>query len=318
MTFENVHWTWINGEFTSWAESNVPLSTHALHYGTGVFEGIRSYLAGGEPAIFRLDAHLDRFYKSAAVYGMRIPFNREQLTQAICGLIRRNHLTESYIRPIAYLGGETLGIRAQCSTDTAILAWPQMVHLSDQSRRRGARLTVSPYRKFDARMMPTTAKACGQYLNSRLATMEASRRGYDEALLLNIDGNVAEAAVANIFLVSGRTLRTNDETSSILMGITRDSILQLAVAEGFVVEVGTITVKDLQEADEVFLCGTACEIVPVAELDDARIGWGAPGPVTEQIRGAFDRAKTGASPEWAHWLHRVMVEDVSVAAALVK
>jgi branched-chain amino acid aminotransferase len=318
MAFENIHWTWMNGEFTSWAESTVPLSTHGLHYGTGVFEGIRSYMMDGEPAIFRLDAHLDRFYKSAAVYGMRVPFSGEQLTEAICGLIRRNGLTESYIRPIAYMGAETLGIRAQCSTDTAILAWPQMVHLSDQSRRRGARLTVSPYRKFDARVMPTTAKACGQYLNSRLATMEASQRGFDEALLLNIDGNVAEAAVANVCVVHGRTLRTNDDKSSILMGITRDSILQLAVAEGFEVEVGTITVEDLRQADEVFLCGTASEIVPVAELDDVRIGRGSPGPVTEQIRGAFDRAKTGVSPEWAHWLHRVEVEERAMATVLSK
>ena len=157
----------MNGEFTPWAESTVPLSTHALHYGTGVFEGIRSYAVDGEAAIFRLDAHLARFYRSAEVYGMRIPFSPEQLTEAIGGVLRRNRLTDSYIRPIAYMGAETLGIRAQCSTETAILAWPQMAHVSEQSRMRGARLTVSPYRKFDARMMPTTAKACGQYLNSR-------------------------------------------------------------------------------------------------------------------------------------------------------
>jgi branched-chain amino acid aminotransferase len=305
----------MNGEFVPWAESTVPLSTHALHYGTGVFEGIRSYAVDGEPAIFRLDAHLERFYQSAAVYGLRIPFSHEQLADAICGLIHRNGLTESYIRPIAYMGAETLGIRAQCSTETAILAWPQMVHVSDQSRMRGARLTISPYRKFDARMMPTTAKACGQYLNSRLATMEASRRGYDEALLLNIDGNVAEAAVANVFAVKGRTLRTNDEKSSILMGITRDSILQLAVAEGFGAEVGIITVEDLRAADEVFLCGTACEILPVAELDGIRIGTVSPGPVTVQVRAAFDRAKTGASREWNHWLHRVVAEEALVGTA---
>jgi branched-chain amino acid aminotransferase len=315
MTFANIQWTWMNGEFMPWAESTVPVSTHALHYGTGVFEGIRSYAVHGEPAIFRLDAHLDRFYQSAAVYGLRIPFSPEQLTEAICGLIRRNGLTESYIRPIAFMGAETLGIRAQCSTETAILAWPQMVHVSEQSRMRGARLTVSPYLKFDARMIPTTAKACGQYLNSRLATMEASRRGYDDALLLNIDGNVAEAAVANVFVVNGRRLRTNDEKSSILMGITRNSILQLAVAEGFEVEIGAITVEDLKAADEVFLCGTACEILPVAELDGIQIGRIAPGPVTVQIRGAFDRAKTGVSREWDHWLHRVGVGDVLVEAA---
>jgi branched-chain amino acid aminotransferase len=164
-------------------------------------------------------------------------------------------------------------------------------------------------------MMPTTAKACGQYLNSRLATMEASRRGYDEALLLNIEGNVAEAAVANVFAGNGHTLRTNDEKSSILMGITRDSILQLAVAEGFYVEVGTIAVEDLRQADEVFLCGTASEIVPVAELDGSRIGRGVPGPVTGQIRTAFDRAKTGASSEWDHWLHRLAAEDAPVEHA---
>jgi branched-chain amino acid aminotransferase len=318
MSFENIQWTWMNGDFVPWAESTVPLSTHALHYGTGVFEGIRSYQMDGEPAIFRLDAHLKRLYESAAVYGLRISFSAEQLTEAICGLIRRNGLTESYIRPIAYMGAETLGIRAQCSTDTAILAWPHMAHLSEQSRRRGARLTVSPYRKFDARMMPTTAKACGQYLNSRLATTEAARRGFDEALLLDINGNVAEAAVANIFIVNGHTLRTNDEKSSILMGITRDSILQLAAAEGYDVEIGTTTVDDLREADEVFLCGTACEIVPVAELDGSQIGRVSPGSVTEQIRDAFDRAKTGASPEWDHWLHRVAIAEIPVATAASK
>ena len=318
MSFENIQWTWMNGDFVPWAESTVPLSTHALHYGTGVFEGIRSYAVDGEPAIFRLDAHLDRFYESAAVYGMRIPFSAEQLTKAICGLIQRNGLVEAYIRPIAYMGAETLGIRAQCSTDTAILAWPHMAHISEQSRRRGARLTVSPYRKFDASMMPTTAKACGQYLNSRLATTEASRRGFDEALLLDINGNVAEAAVANICLVHSHTLRTNDEKSSILMGITRDSILQLAMAEGFDVEVGTITVDDLQKADEVFLCGTACEIVPVAELDGSRIGRVSPGPVTEQIRNTFNRVKTGACSEWKHWLHRVVVDEVPVGTAASK
>jgi len=305
MSFEGIRWTWMNGEFLPWAESTIPLSTHALHYGTGVFEGIRSYPVDGEPAIFRLDAHLDRFYRSAEVYSMKIPYSRAQLTEAICGLIRRNGLMESYIRPVAYMGGETLGIRAQCSTDTAILAWPHMVHVSEQSRRRGARLTISPYRKFDRSMMPTTAKACGQYLNSRLATMDASRHGYDDALLLNMDGNVAEAAVANIFVVTGRTLRTNDENSSILMGITRDSILQLGMAEGFRVEVGTITVDDVLGADEVFLCGTACEVLPVVEIDRHRIGPGEQGPVTEQMRKAYDCAKTGASPQWNHWLHRV-------------
>ena len=144
----------MNGVFVPWAESTVPLSTHALHYGTGVFEGIRSYSVDGEPAIFRLDAHLDRFYQSAAVYDLKIPYTRTQLADAISGLLRRNHLVESYIRPLAFMGAETLGIRAQCSTDTAILAWPQMAHVSEQSRRRGARLTVSPRTPSCSRSSP--------------------------------------------------------------------------------------------------------------------------------------------------------------------
>ena len=308
----------MNGEFLPWAESTIPLSTHALHYGTGVFEGIRSYAVNGEAAIFRLDAHLDRFYQSAKVYGLNIPYTRDYLSEAICGLLRRNRLTEAYIRPLAYMGAETLGIRAHCSTETAILAWPHMVHVTEQSRRRGARLTVSPYRKFHWSMVPTTAKACGQYLNSRLATMDASRRGFDDALLLNIEGNIAEASVANVFIVNGRTLRTNDENSSILMGITRDSILQLASAEGFGVEVGAITTEDLLNADEAFLCGTACEVLPVAELDGQRIGQVAPGPVTEQLRDAYDRAKTGVSPQWRHWLHRVGAKEATATTAASK
>jgi branched-chain amino acid aminotransferase len=318
MSFDGVRWTWMNGEFTPWVESTVPLSTHGLHYGTGVFEGIRSYAVDGGAAIFRLDDHLERFYRSAAVYGMNVPFTQEQLTDAISELLRRNHLTDSYIRPIAFMGGETLGIRAQGSTETAILAWPQLAHVSEKNRQRGIRLTVSSYRKFDRTMMPTTAKACGQYLNSRLATMDASRRGYDEALLLNIEGNVAEAAVANVFVVTGRTLRTNDESSSILMGITRDSVLQLAEAEGFKTEVGTLSVQAMAQADEVFLCGTACEIVPVAELDGQRIGRISPGPITEQIGAAFDRAKSGRASEWAHWLHPVRIQDAALATATTK
>ncbi len=318
MAFENVQWTWMNGEFVPMSESSVPLTTHALHYGTGVFEGIRSYAVDGEAAIFRLDAHLERLYQSADVYGMEIPYTQVEISEAICELLRRNGLTDSYIRPIVYMGPETLGIRASCSTQVAILAWPHMAHVSEHSLRNGARLTVSPYRKFDSRMMPTTAKACGQYLNSRLATTEASRRGYDEALLLNVDGNVAEAAVANVFNVKGRTLRTNDASSSILMGITRDTILQLAVAEGFHTQVGTITVDDLRTADEVFLCGTASEIVSVTSLDDAKIGRVTPGPVTEQIRGAFDSAKLGAAPAWTHWLHHVTAEGAAVETAAAK
>ena len=319
MTFESTHWTWMNGRFVSWEESKVPLATHALHYATGVFEGIRSYVVNGAPAIFRLDEHLDRFFQSAAVYDLKIPYTKAQLTDAICGVIQRNGFGESYIRPLAYMGAETLGLRGQCSTETAILAWPNIAHVSAESQRAGARLTVSPYRKFDKRMMPTTAKACGQYLNSRLATMEALKRGYDEALLLDINDNVAEAAVANVFVVRDRVLITNEaKISSILMGITRDAVLQIAAALGYATRITTLRVEDIEKADEVFLTGTACEIVPIAELDGKPIGLGRPGTMTVEIRAIFDRAKTGQAKEWEHWLHRVPSLEAPGKAAVAR
>ena len=303
----------MNGEFVPWTESQVPLSTHGLHYGTGVFEGIRTYPIDGDASVFRLDDHLERLHQSAEIYGLQIAFSTEQLKEAIDGLLRRNHLTEAYVRPIAYMGGESLGIRAQCSTQTAILAWP-FSPPGAKSSRRSARLTISPYRKIDRQMVPTTAKACGQYVNSRLAAMDAMRRGFDEALLLNTEGDVAEASVANIFVVKDGSLRTNDERASILMGITRDSVLQLAAAEGLRTEIGTLAVADLESVSEMFLCGTACEILPIAELDGRRIGRLCPGPVTERIGAAFDRAKTGALPAWSHWLHRVAMGGVPASA----
>jgi len=219
--------------------------------------------------------------------------------------VQRNKFQECYIRPIAYFGSESLGLRGQNPTEVAVLAWPGIKHVSGDSLNKGARLTVSPYVKFDSRMMPTTAKATGQYLNSFLATREAMARGFDEALLLNVEGTVSEAAVANVFIVSGRTIRTNDEKSSILLGITRDSVIQLARALGYKMEIGTIRLEDLRASDEVFVTGTAAEIVPIGELDGVAIGSGHPGPVAQELRQAFDRAKTGQDAAWEHWLHRV-------------
>ncbi len=305
MAFDGVQWAWINGRMVPWNESKIHLASHGLHYGTGVFEGIRSYSTSQGPAIFRLDAHLDRFDRSAEVYGLKPGFSRQEIVAAVCEVVRKNNFQECYIRPIAYFGSETLGLRGQNPTEVAVLAWSGIKHVSGATLTKGARLTVSPYVKFNSRMMPTTAKATGQYLNSFLATREAMARGFDEALLLNTEGTVAEAAVANVFIVNGRTIRTNDEKSSILLGITRDSAIQLAQAFGYDVQIGAIQLDELRSADEVFVTGTAAEIVPVGELDGVAIGSGRPGPVVEKLRKAFDLAKTGQDSAWEKWLHRV-------------
>ena len=312
MPFDTTHWAWINGRIVPWAESKVHISSHALHYGTGVFEGMRSYVTPHGPAVFRLDAHLKRFFASAAVYGLEIPYTSQQLEEAVCEVIRRNQFQECYIRPLCYYGSESLGLRGHNPTETAILAWSGIKHVPKGSVEKGGRMTLSPFVKFDARMMPPTAKATGQYVNSFLATRDAVARGFDEAVLLNVEGNVAEAAVANVFVVKNGVIRTNDEKSSILLGITRDSVMQLARALGYKMEVGILRLDDLKNADELFVTGTAAEIVPFSELDGARIGDGKPGPVAKALTQAFNRAKTGQDPAWKHWLHQVTPATVAV------
>lgn len=307
MSFDNVKWTWMNGRYVAWNDSNVHLSVHALHYGTGVFEGIRSYRTRDGLAVFRMEEHIDRLYRSAAFYDMTIPYTKQQLMDAVCGVIQRNGFVESYIRPLVFMGSETLGMRAQCPTEVVIMAWPNILHVSAESKARGAKLTLSPYRKIDNSMLPVSAKACGQYLNARLATMDAIKRGYDEALLLNAQGNVAEAAVANIFVVRKGVLTTNNQDSSILMGITRDAIMQIAESLGHKVNVGTISVDDLHEADEIFLTGTACEVLAITDLDGHTVSSGKPGAITTQIADIYDRTKTGEVAAWEHWLHRLPI-----------
>ncbi len=312
MPFDNTHWAWINGQIVPWKDSKVHISSHALHYGTGVFEGMRSYMTSQGPAVFRLDAHMKRFFESAAVYGLEIPYTQQQLEDAVCEVIRRNDFQECYIRPLCYYGSESLGLRGHNPTETAILAWSGIKHVPKGSLEKGGRMTLSPYVKFDARMMPPTAKATGQYLNSFLATRDAVSRGFDEAVLLNVDGNVSEAAVANVFVVKDGVVHTNDEKSSILLGITRDSVMQLARAMGYKMEVGILKLEDLKNADELFVTGTAAEIVPFSELDGVKIGGGKPGPVVAKLIDAFNRAKTGQDPAWRHWLHHVTPVAVAV------
>jgi branched-chain amino acid aminotransferase len=309
LAFDENSFVWLNGEVVRHRDAVTEVSAHVLHYGTGVFEGIRCYETVEGPALFRMDAHVDRLFASAKVYGIEIPYTRDELIEATCEIIRKNGFTRCYVRPVAYLGTNTLGIGAQCPTEVAILAVPDLGKMHGEvkagSEERGLRLMVSSWIKIDRRMVPSTAKACGQYLNSRLATQEAVAQGYDEALLLNADGTVAEAAVANIFFVKNGVVHSNDERSSILLGITRDSAITLAKSLGVRVEIGEIPVEDLRQADEVFLTGTAKEIVAVTEIHGHTIGNGMRGKITKDIQDAFAAATRGEDARHGHWLHLV-------------
>jgi branched-chain amino acid aminotransferase len=297
------NWTWLNGRMVQRADALTNVWAHGLHYGTGVFEGIRSYNTTEGPAIFRMDAHLDRLFASAAVYGIKIPYTREALTEASHDVIRRNKWSDCYLRPICFLGTNTLGIRAECPPEMAILAVPALRHGTPEEMTRGIRTTISQWLKFDTRAIPSTAKASGQYLNSVLAARDAATRGFDDAFLLNVQGNIAEASVSNVFVIRDGKLLTNDERSSILMGITRDSIIQIARALGYEVRIGIIRREDLFQADEIFLTGTATEILPVREIDGTMIGRGSRGPITEKIYNTFVAAARGTDARFRHWLN---------------
>jgi len=306
MSFDQSQWVWMNGKLINWSDATLHVSSHALHYGSGVFEGIRCYQTVDGPALFRLEAHLARFYASAAIHGIQIPFDQSVLEEAICETIVRNGFESCYVRPICYYGSRALSVDPRaCPVEVAVLAWPWAPYLGAEGLERGVRVTVSPWRKFDSRVLPTTAKACGQYVNSILAVREAVDRGYDEALLLDASGHIAEGSGENLFVVKQGRLLTNDERSSILLGVTRASVIELARALGYKVDVGTIAIYDLRAADEAFFTGTAAEVTPIREMDGWQIGQGKRGPLTERIQRAFFAITEGRDPRFASWLRAV-------------
>jgi branched-chain amino acid aminotransferase len=303
MTFDKSKWVWRNGAVVPWADATTHVSSHALHYGSGVFEGIRCYETTDGPAVFRLDEHLDRFYQSAETHGMPIPFRREELSEAICELIERNGFKSCYVRPICYYGSGALSLHpGKCPIEVAILVWPWAPYLGAEGLESGVRITVSPWKKFHSDMMPTTAKACGQYINSILAVREAVSRGFDEALLLDVNGNIAEGSGENLFVVKEGKILTNDQKSSILLGITRDAVIRIAEDLGYEVSVGPIALADLIHSDEAFFTGTAAEVTPIREVDGTFINGGEPGPVTRQIQETFFAVTAGELEPYRHWL----------------
>ena len=313
MTFDKTNWVWKNGEIVPWNDATAHVSAHALHYGSGVFEGMRCYETEDGPAVFRMDRHLERLVASAEWYGIRIPYSVAELSDAVCETIGRNGFTSCYVRPICYYGSSGLALNPrQCPIEVAILAWPWGAYLGEESVEQGVRVTVASWTKVHFRMMPTVAKGCGGYLNSILAAREAAAGGFDEALLLDASGNIAEGSGENLFLVRDGRLLTNDEGSSILLGITRDSVIEIARDIGYEVEIKTLSLDDLRSADEAFFTGTAVEVTPIRELDGELIGEGRRGPVTKRIQEAFAAAVTGRDRRYSDWLHQVAIQPAAV------
>ena len=246
MSFDDSKWVWMNGRAIPWQNATTHVSAHALHYGSGVFEGIRCYETTDGAAVFRLDAHLDRLYRSAEIYGITIPYTREELAGGVNEIVRLNNFRSCYVRPICYLGSGSLAVHpGNNPVEVVILAWPWAPYLGVEGLKHGVRVTVSPWRKFQSRMMPTTAKACGQYLNSMLAVRDAVSRGYAEALLLDAEGHLAEGSGENLFIVRDGQLLTNDERHSILPGITREAVIKIAIDLGYQVQTGVLDLEDL-------------------------------------------------------------------------
>jgi len=311
MSFEGTSWIWHNGRQVPWADGKIHPSAFGLHYGTGVFEGIRAYESAEGPLLFRLNEHLDRLYGSARICGIELPYSRERLADAICENISLNLFNNCYIRPIVYCDSGGLGIRSLCAVSVTIIAWEWPQALNAEKKAAGLRVTISPWRKFHSSMIPTTAKSTGQYLNAILAVRDATARGFDEAILLDVNGNLAEGAVENIFLVRDGRLLTNDENSSILPGITRSSVIEIARDLGIPVEIRALAPADLFGADEAFLTGTAIEIAPIREVDGQIIGDGRTRPISEEIRRNFFEIVRGGNPRYRHWLQAVCLDTVT-------
>ena len=293
---------WFNGAFVPWDAAQVHVMAHGLHYGTGVFEGIRSYATDDGPAVFRLDEHLARLFASAALYELEIPYTAAQLSSAILELLTRNGLSRTYIRPIAFFDAHSLNLwPRECPVSVAIAAMPLGAYLGD-GLIKGVRVCISSVRRFDAAAIPTTAKACGQYVNSVRAVQEALRRGFDEAIFLNQRGEVAEGSGENLFLVQGNAIVTNGEDAGVLPGITRASVLELAQTLGIETRVTPISIDDLGAADELFFTGTAAEVTPVVNVDGRPVGRGTPGPVTLRLQHAFFDVVHGRDPRFRKWL----------------
>ena len=294
---------WMNGEFVAWEDAKVHVLTHGLHYGTGVFEGMRCYDTELGPAVFRNAEHVERLLRSAELYYMPVPYSAEQLRAATLELVARNGLRSCYIRPIVYRGYGQMGLNPlEAPVDVTIACWEWGAYLGEEGKRNGVRAKVSSWRRISPDSLIPHAKASGQYLNSVLAKVESLKAGYEEAILLDDHGHVCEGTGENVYIVRDGEIATPGQHNSILDGITRRSVIQIARDLGYTVVERNVARAEMYLADEVFLSGTAAELVPVREVDDHEIGTGEPGEITRVLQAAFDDAIHGRSERYREWL----------------
>ncbi|MBK5111919.1 MAG: branched-chain amino acid transaminase [Thermoleophilia bacterium] len=301
---EKAEYIWHSGKFVPWDEAQVHVLSHGLHYGTGVFEGVRCYDGEKGPAIFRHKEHLNRLLESARMYFLDPPYSAEEIGEATRELIRRNGLRDCYIRPLAFRGYGEMGLYAKSApVELVIAVWPWGAYLGDDGKKHGIRAKVSSWRRISAASAIPHAKASGQYLNSILAKTESANAGYEEAILLDERGFVCEGSGENVFVVKGGKVVTPPQVAAILDGITRKSVIQILRDSGVELIERDMARSELYTADEIFLCGTAAEVVPVREVDDHPIG--EPGEVTRLVQAKYEDAIYGRAPEYAEWLDLV-------------
>jgi branched-chain amino acid aminotransferase len=292
---------WMNGDLVDWGDARVHVAAHGLHYGSGVFEGIRCYETDNGPAVFRLTDHLVRLHNSARLLHMELPYSVEELRLASHELVGANGLAECYLRPLAFYGYGELGVHPGTNpVDVCIISWPWGTYLGEDALESGVRAKVSSWKRVGPNTIPHVAKATGIYLNSMLAVVEATRAGYEEAILLTDEGTIADGSGENIFVITDEILATPDLSASILPGITRHTVIEIAQTLGYAVQEREIIRSELYLADEVFMCGTAAEVTPVRSVDDHEIG--APGPITKAIQAAYFDAVRGRDERWTRWV----------------
>ena len=295
---------WMNGDLVAWEDAKIHVLTHTLHYGTGVFEGIRAYETDDGPAVFRLTEHIERLHNSAKILMMDLPYSVDELVEATKLVVRESGLPSCYIRPIAYYGYGEMGLATtNCHVDVSIACWPWGAYLGDDALTKGVRMKISSWNRHDHNVMPPASKTTGNYANSTLAKMEALRAGYDEAVMLNLQGLVSECTGENIFISRGGRLLTPPLATGALEGITQDSVITIARDLGHEVAVAPIARSDLYIAEEMFVCGTAAEVSAVNSVDDRSIP--CPGPMTRAIGEVYGEAVRGRDVRYQDWCEHV-------------
>ncbi len=303
MPITEVEKIWFDGELVDWHEAKIHVLSHALHYGSGVFEGIRAYETARGPAVWHLDEHLKRLFRSAKLYHMDIPYSMEAITESVRDVIRANALQACYIRPLVIRGYGEMGVNPLNAPVNVIVAvWPWGAYLGEDALEQGVRVKISSWRRNSQNALPASAKATGQYINGVLAKVESLKAGYDEGIMLNEHGFITDGSGENVFVVRDRVLTTPPIQAGCLDGITRATVMTLASDLGYQVREENLVRTDLYNADEVFFTGTAAEITPIREVDDRMVGEGHRGPITKELQGAFFAATKGENEKYADWL----------------